>query len=655
MRGKMLLFGGLLFSLVAVSTVLGLMYLAGTVQGMAELGFSARALVLTTPTAEGPNSTVLAEIDASVERVLDIYGTSYETLVVDRLSQDALYDVNGRPKYSVIIVDDNGLTPQGARILLDAVANHSIGLVTHTDSLRYLGDAIQLKTIPDGQWEKGKFYGDFAIDDADHYVTSMFYQPIEHQTHNLGDLEPKRASYFQAARPTDGFRGKILARAMVHGHGPGVEHYQESQLFPEIVASELGRGRVVWFARPFSSYEVASFYFVERDRSLALLVPRAAEWASGCVMASKWMYPEGKWSAYVPVLEGYYSAPPPGYDLHSTSPPKYSTGSGTELIDQYRKTEDVLLRQGVPATLGLVLCRAEDSYELGRVDPCLNRIDELLRSGFDIGLSANHYAEYDRQPSEEVAKDLKEGREELLKLFPSLDPQYLSYLPSFQPRMDIIPTRVQQAAKEVGFRIAAGGIFKSNFPYDFYGSIYPLLQTDRKSREGEKNGFLVLDYNQYFDEITEETDTYYYEDIHRLAGCAVVVIRPWAISGRPDLRRRLEDQILEAKGYGDVWFTTVGGLARYWFDRQDVKFDTGVTPRAITLHISGLAERVRGFTVKLSMGTRPDTGPQYALDEIEVSGIPSDEVHQALRGKSLFLWFDLPAEADVKVIIPTAS
>jgi hypothetical protein len=213
-----------------------------------------------------------------VTRLLDIWGMGYDTIAPAQLAPEILYGQDGRAMYSVIVDNGNQLTSRQARLVLDAVTNHSIGLVAHTISLEYLGEVLHLQTIEGGEWAEGHYTGDFSLNQTGHYITSTLYNPYENQTHNFGGHLPKEGARFQATQRQNGFTGTVLGIAMYH-QDPA-EDQKLGERYPEIVASLTGR--VVWFARPFTSYELATYTMSEHDKSLTPLVTRAIEWAYQC-------------------------------------------------------------------------------------------------------------------------------------------------------------------------------------------------------------------------------------------------------------------------------------------------------------------------------------------------------------------------------------
>lgn len=638
MRARMLVCGGLLFGLVTTATVLGTIYLMGPEASWEQLEPRGVALVVTGPATE---------VDRGLVRMLDIYGTSYQIIGPEELTRDTLYDEGGAVLFSVAVIDDNRISPDQAAFLMEAVANHSMGLVSHTSSLNFLSSALNLETLEGGELADRNYWGDFAIEDDDHHITNILYDPIDLQTHNLGGQEPIESSYFQATETVKGFNGQVLAQAMIQDYGPG--YPEPSHVFPEIVTTRIGGGRVVWFARPFSAYEEASFYFVPeiKDRSLSLLVPRAVEWASGTPTATKWMYPRGRWSAYIPILDGYYITPPPGYTPVQSVNTTLVTGSGTSLIQPYTATENILISQDIPGTIGVTLRGEEEVYNLAELAPCLEHINQMLEKDFDLGLTANHHRNYHQMQPSAVITDLAQGRQDLVNLFPSTDPDLVPFLPNSGGTHGVISNSVQDSAREAGFTVCSGGMAKET-PYDFYGSIYPYYEES----EDPSPPMLVAEYNQFFDQITTEVDTFYYQKIHERAGCAMVALRPWAIHDSPQVQELVTGQILQAKGYGDVWFTTVPELARYWSARRDVTLETLTTATGIDLQIHNPGEATEGFTVKIHTAQLGDP----AVDTGQIQAVTRGGTQIPVTGKqardnSLFLWLDLPPNTTLTVTL----
>ena len=594
--------------------------------------------------------------------LLDLYGMPYDEIDANQLTKETLYDGNTL-KYSVVIDNGNRLDEMGKdQILLDAIENDGLGLVMHTISSMYIREALNLQDRPSQGWKDQQIAGEFSVTNDLHYITRMFYAPIEHVTHNLAGQQRTPESYAHGIRivKRKHMRYAIANLVKQTGEAPstGVE---KGSLAPEIIAEEYGKGRIVWFARPFYVYLKASYFFVERDYSMAFLVGRAIEWASqNGVLASKWLYPNGDWSAAAFIMDGYYDFPPPGYTPNFTQPDSFE-----QVIENYKTVEDLFKEFNLKYTAAVIFrqnstLRWDAGYNLTYWDAGKAALNKIKEEGNNLALGAYDYIDYGKLARDRMKKAvalLAKGRKAMQDIFGVSDPAYVF---SFVPEEVITSNEVYAAAYKAGFDIMVGGIYKTDFPYDLYGSIYPyyLNGAYEQTAEGWKPTAVVLENNFYFDSITEATDLYYWVDVYARGGVLITRVSPWQIYDLPITLDRLRGLIQEMQSeHDDIWWTTVEDLGRYFMDRSKVSLtatseDAGGTI-FVTVKNNG-EDALKGFTIKVRLddqskmeyryisrpmkvksvkvgGTKLEQGKDWALKDLVADKWPG----------ALFIWTDL--------------
>ncbi len=626
-----------------------------------------RVLVIRAP--ESPDMVVYFteneahRLNEATRWLLDLCGMRYDEIEAADLTRDLLYDKQGLA-YSVVVDNGNRLDAVGKdSILIEAVKTHGLGLVMHTASVAYVCQEMNLLEIVDKGWKDRRVWGEFSVTDSTHYITRLLYAPIEHVTHNLVGHPITTDAYVHKVEMLDlKTEGCLLASV--------VEPPEVYPVAPEVVAKEVGAGRIVWFARPFDVYLRASYYFVERDHMMALLLARAIEWASrDGVMISKWLYPSGSSCAHAIIMDGYYDYPPPGYFLQVTPPDSLG-----DLVQSYGIVEDFLSHLGQRYTACVIFrnnsTRGWDAgYNLMQWEAGQEALRQVMAKGNQLAMAAYDFLNYGAMagsPNGRAAAvaNLRNGREAMARILGVDNPVYIfSYVPDLMITEDVL----YEMASEAGFDIMVGGIYKVDFPYDLYGSIYPYCLVRDVGGTRELGG-VVIENNFFFDSITEEGDMYYASDVYRLHGALVARVCPWQIYDREDVLLRLKRHIERTRTEENVWWTTVGELGQFTLQRYDVEisgksYDCG---RKIVITVVNNGERaVEGFTVRVklednsaptSWGTEPmeiveitrdssrlEEGRNWALGDM-FSGHPG----------SVLIWTDLGPGQQVRLEV-TAS
>jgi hypothetical protein len=231
------------------------------------------------------------------------------------------------------------------------------------------------------------------------------------------------------------------------------------------------------------------------------------------------------------------------------------------------------------------------------------------------------------------------------------------------PEEILISDDAYLAAFRAGFTKMVGGIYKVDFPYDLYGSIYPFYLNGayEETAEGFEPRAVVVENNFYFDSITESTDLFYWEDVYKRGGALVTRIVPWGIYNLPITLARYEDHVQEIMDLDDeedsVWWTTVEDLAQYALEKVDVDIsatseDAGGTV-FITVKNNG-DSAVEGFTVKMRLDDQSRLEYRYLsrpmkVKDVKESGNNLEEgvdyvLRDPVEGRaygSIFIWTDL--------------
>lgn len=593
--------------------------------------------------------------------LLDLYGFPYDELDATALTRETLYDGSDL-KYSVIMDNGNRLDELDKDdIVLEAVEKDGLGLVMHTISSMYVRDALDLQDRPSQGWKDQQIVGEFSVTNDLHYITRMFYAPIEHVTHNLAQQQRTAESYAHGIRIEKRKDQRFAIANLVKQTGETTTGIEKGTLAPEIIAERYGAGRVVWFARPYYVYLKGSYFFVERDYSLGFLVGRALEWASqNGVLASKALYPNGNWFAHALITDGYYDFPPPGYTLNVTLP-----GSFDELITDYKIVEDMVEELGLKYTAAVIFRNNntlgwDAGYNLTYWDAGKAALAERAEKGNELALGAFDYVDYGKiakQSIREAGALLKKGRSAMTSIFGVESPVYIF---SFVPEEVLISDDAYLAAFEAGFDVMVGGIYKTDFPYDLYGSIYPFYLNGayEETAEGWRPRAVVVENNFYFDAITEATDLYYWEDVYKRGGALVTRLVPWGMYNLPITLSRFKAHVEEIRSqYSDVWWTTVGELGRYSLDRSKVRISATSEDAAGTIFVTvknNGDNTVEGFTVKVRLDDQSKSEYQYASRPMKVKSVKeggeklergtSWELKDEVEGKyygAVFIWADL--------------
>lgn len=631
-----------------------------------------RVLVLRVPEKNGIDAYWTAEEAQRFNNVtrwlLDLFGMTYDEMDPEQLTRDALYQ-DGKLRYSVVVDNGNRLQFLGKDgILMEAVMNDGLGLVLHTISCSYASQALGIIERPLAGWKDKTVYGELSIDDDLHYITRTLYAPVEHVTHNLAGQIRTPESFVhgvEVVNPDD--QKFVLATTVQSGWGPPTG--------PEIIARDYGEGRIVWFARPFYAYLKASYFFVESDYSLAFLLGRAVEWASnGGVMVSKWLYPRGNWFAYALIMDGYYDYPPPGYTV-PTHPPE----SLSDLVDRYFVVEDVARDMALRYTAAVVFrnnaTRGWDAgYNLTYWGVGKEALRTRVEEGNELALGAFDFINYDKLAKNPASRakalsNLRAGREAMRSVLGVEDPAYVF---SFVPELVTTGDDLYRLAFDAGFDIIVGGIYKTHFPYDLYGSIYPYYL---KNAYQEVDGRLqpqavVVENNFYFDGITEATDLYYWQYVYRLHGALVTRVAPWQIYNSTKALSMLKGHLTEIqRNYEDVWWTTVGELGRYALDRSmvDVSATSYGSGAGIQVRVRNNGDRrIDGFTVKVRL--EDNVRKESMLEPMEVISVKMDgreleeranwalkDIVATRHAGALLVWTDLEPGQEAFLEVSTSA
>ncbi len=594
--------------------------------------------------------------------LMDLYGMPYDEIEASSLTRETLYDGN-ELKYSVVVDNGNQLGGMGKDdILLEAVEQDGLGLVMHTVSSMYVREALDLQDRPSQGWKDQQIVGEFSVTNELHYITRMFYAPIEHVTHNLADQQRTKESYAHGIRIEKRSDQRYAIANLVKQTGEQQTGVEKGTLAPEIIAMDHGAGRVVWFARPYYVYLKASYFFVERDYSLAFLVGRAIEWASqNGIMVSKAMFPNGNWFAYATIMDGYYDFPPPGYGLNVTTP-----GNHDELIEDYAIVEEMVRDLDMQYSAAVIFrqndtLRWDAGYNLTYWEAGKSALREKLEDGNELALGAYDFLDYGelaRRGRGRADENLEKGRMAMQDIFGVENP---SYIFSFVPEEIMIGDDAYIAAYHAGFETVVGGIYKTDFPYDLYGSIYPyyLNGAYRETADGWEPTTVVIENNFFFDATTESTDLFYWEDVYKRNGVLVTRIMPWGVYNLPITMQRFEAHIQEIRDdYDDVWWTTIEELGEYTAIKSKVDISATSEDGGNTIFVTvknNADTDVEGFTVKVRLDDQSKMEYRYVsrpmkVNSVRVGGERLEEGESwALKdpvGNSygaLFVWADLAA------------
>ena len=593
--------------------------------------------------------------------MMDMWGFPYDEIDASALTRETLYDGSDL-RYSVIVDNGNRLEELDKDdIVLEAVENDGLGLVMHTISSMYIREALSLQDRPSQGWKDQQIVGEFSVTNDLHYITRMFYAPIEHVTHNLAGQQRTKESYAHGIRIEKRKDTRYAIANLVKQTGEQTSGIEKGTLAPEIIAEDFGSGRIVWFARPYYVYNKASYFFVERDYSMSFLVARAIEWASqNGVMVSRALYPNGNWFAYAVIMDGYYTYPAPGYTENFTQP-----GSFEEIISNYESVENVVEGLGLQYSVPVVFrvnetLRWDAGYNLTYWEAGKDALMERLSEGNELALGAydlENYGKIAKQSMSRARNMLRDGREAMEEVLGVDDPVYIF---NFVPEEVIISDEAYKAAYGAGFDKMVGGIYKTDFPYDLYGSIYPYYLNGAydETAEGWEPTAVVLENNFYFDAITESTDLFYWSDVYKRGGALITRIMPWGIYNLPITLARFENHVEEIREeYEDVWWTTVDDLAEYTQARAKVEVSATSEEAGGTVFVTVRNtgdELVEGFTVKLRLDDQSRMEYRYISRPLNVKSVREggtrleEDQNWALKdpveGRSygaLFIWADL--------------
>ncbi len=561
--------------------------------------------------------------------LLDLYGMPYDEVEANSLTREDLYD-GDQLKYSVVVDNGNQMGELDKDdFLLEAVEQDGLGLVMHTVSSMYVREALEIQDRPSQGWKDQQIVGEFSITNDLHYITRMFYAPIEHVTHNLAGQQRTKESYAHGIRIQNRKDERFAIANLVKQTGEGSQTgIEKGTLAPELVAMDHGAGRVVWFGRPYYVYGQGSYFFVEQDYSLVFLVGRAIEWASqNGVMVSKALYPNGNWFAYATIMDGYYDYPPPGYAPNVSVPSTFD-----QLIDNYAQVENVVNGLNMSYSAAVIFrqnstTRWDSGYNLTYWEAGKEALRARLNEGNELALGAYDYEDYGemvRRRSSRVVDNLEKGREAMGETFGLDNP---SYIFSYVPEEVTVGQEVYLAAYHAGFDTMVGGIYKTDFPYDLYGSIYPMYLNGayRRTAEGYEPTSVVIENNFYFDAITEATDLYYWTDVYKRGGALVTRLKPWEIYNLPITLSRFEKLVNEIKDeYSDVWWTTVDQLGEYTALRSmvDISAVSESAGGTIKVTLKNNAEKaIEGFTVKVRLDDQSKKEYRYVSRPMKVNSV----------------------------------
>jgi len=247
-----------------------------------------------------------------------------------------------------------------------------------------------------------------------------------------------------------------------------------------------------------------------------------------------------------------------------------------------------------------------------------------------------------------------------------------AYVFSFVPEFVITGDDMYRLAFDAGFDIIVGGIYKTGFPYDLYGSIYPyyLRNAYQEVDDRLRPQAVVVENNFFFDGITEATDLYYWQYVYRFHGALVTRIAPWQIYNSTETLSLLKGHIQEIqRSHQDVWWTTVGELGRYSLDRSMVElsatsYDSGAR---IEIKVRNNGDRrIAGFTVKVRLedGVRQDS----MLEPMEVISVKMDgreleeranwalkDIVATWHAGALLIWTDLEPGQEAVIEVTTSA
>jgi hypothetical protein len=380
-------------------------------------------------------------------------------------------------------------------------------------------------------------------------------------------------------------------------------------------------------------------------------------------MVSRGLYKDGNWFAYALIMDGYYDYPAPGYTENVTVPREFS-----ELIDNYKVVEDLLGELGLQYTAAVIFrqndtLRWDAGYNLTYWPEGINALKERADQGNELALGAFDYVNYGKMAKSRMRNAvtaLEQGRDAMQSVLGVMDPMYVF---SFVPEEILISDDAYMAAYKAGFDIIVGGIYKTDFPYDLYGSIYPFYLNGAydETAEGFEPTAVVIENNFYFDAITESTDLFYWVDVYKRGGVLVTRIAPWGVYNLPITLARFEAHVEEIvqrdEENNDVWWTTVGELGEYFAARSKVDIsatseDAGGTI-FVTVKNNGDA-KIGGFTAKLRLDDQSKMEYRYISRPMNVKSVKEggqkleEGVNWALKDLiedrypgAVFIWSDL--------------
>jgi hypothetical protein len=297
-------------------------------------------------------------------------------------------------------------------------------------------------------------------------------------------------------------------------------------------------------------------------------------------------------------------------------------GAVEEFLDDlgYSYTASVIFRNN--ATTGW-----DAGYDLENWNTGVQSLRWLRNHGNELALGAYDFIDYEELaelPSSsptgpgdraEAVANLRKGKEAMARVFGVDDPTYVF---SFVPEYTITGESFYRVVAEAGFDTVVGGVYKTDFPYDLYGSIYPY----HLQREYE-DPVVILENNFFLDSITEATDLFYSQEVYKRHGALILRIPPWQICEREDKLLMLKDLLDEAKRE-NVWWTTIGELGHYTHQRHDARvsaesYDWG--GRVVVTARNDGEEEVEGFTVKVKLedNSAPTQHPTSPMGIVSVT------------------------------------
>ncbi len=348
-------------------------------------------------------------------------------------------------------------------------------------------------------------------------------------------------------------------------------------------------------------------------------------------------------------------------------------------MDRYFVVEDVARDMALRYTAAVVFrnnaTRGWDAgYNLTYWGVGKEALRTRVEEGNELALGAFDYINYDKLAKNPASRakalsNLRAGREAMRSVLGVEDPAYVF---SFVPEFVITGDDMYRLAFDAGFDIIVGGIYKTGFPYDLYGSIYPyyLRNAYQEVDDRLRPQAVVVENNFFFDGITEATDLYYWQYVYRFHGALVTRIAPWQIYNSTETLSLLKGHIQEIqRSHQDVWWTTVGELGRYSLDRSMVElsatsYDSGAR---IEIRVKNNGDgRISGFTVKVRLedNVRKDS----MLEPMEVISVKMDgrelderanwalkDIVATWHAGALLIWTDLEPGQEAVIEVTTSA